>query len=384
MAPPTEDFGGEVPVEFAPAYDSPSASLRRTPNVLVHGSAHAKGPMAVAAPGECGAVKEAMGLKNLFSEESFQRIRPSMKVPVAFPPAAPEIRAAPDAMIPRARSNTLQAEPARNVQAPPVIVDSRLHSSFAACCKVQAPPVIVDGRLHSSNADASQSARHPFYTWVGPRQLAQQSSERDVLLNLYHCDKLTGLLNEAVLLQADLPIYHVGVETWGREWCFQYFHDAWKDQAFSGIKSCMPKEARGYEYIKSINLGPTSLSDRDVWDLLFFLRPEWPAYGYHLTRRNCVSFAEILTEKLQSPLPFPPWIRGIHDASANSPSADAIVGYSWDLSKWLMEMKDRHEATNGIPLCRIVPQEPARNGEADEGSTWSSCLNVPAMEMALM
>merc|ERR1719323_1828612 len=57
--------------------------------------------------------------------------------------------------------------------------------------KFQDLPRIVDGR--PSDLEFSQS-RPRLFTWMGCRQLSRWNSEADVIINLYHLDKVTGFL----------------------------------------------------------------------------------------------------------------------------------------------------------------------------------------------
>lgn len=202
------------------------------------------------------------------------------------------------------------------------------------------------------------------------------ANPRDVQLHIYHCDSLTGFLNRAVLLQAEIPIYHVGVEVYGREWAFQYFENAWSDPCISGVQCCSPGRACGFEYVKSVNLGPTSLTDGEVVGVVALLRRSWPACGYHITRRNCINFADTFVEQLKVPQPFPSWLKAILEAAAN-PTADAIVDYTWSMSKWWM-LRNQEQAEAGGSGSVL----PAGASEASCGNFWllptmtSSCTSL--------
>jgi hypothetical protein len=166
-----------------------------------------------------------------------------------------------------------------------------------------------------------------------------EESNPDVWLHIYHCDPYTGFLNRHLLKNAEIGIYHAGVEVYGEEWSFQYFEDTWNDPSVSGLIRCMPKRMTDYEYQESINLGPTPLSEEDVDQILLALHYEWPACSYHLTHNNCLTFAEHFAKKLQVPNDFPAWLKGILEASRQSQSVDAIVDYSWSWVKWYMIRK---------------------------------------------
>mmetsp|Transcript_17067 Transcript_17067/g.49478 ORF Transcript_17067/g.49478 Transcript_17067/m.49478 type:complete len:292 (-) Transcript_17067:73-948(-) len=219
-------------------------------------------------------------------------------------------------------------------------------------------PQLLRGSPRGTHAPGSMPDRRteaqppppPVPQWVGGSaarrsEVGGGGDERDrsdVQLHIYHCDAVTGFLNNTVLLRAEIPIYHVGVELFGREWAFQYYENAWHDDSISGVHSCAPKRAPGYEYVRSVNLGPTPLSEPEALLLIAALRREWPASSYHITRRNCVTFAQTLAATLQVTTPFPPWLRAILDASSNNAAADAILDYSWTFSKWWMARSGPH------------------------------------------
>eukprot|EP00438_Fugacium_kawagutii_P007553 Skav217692 [mRNA] locus=scaffold1925:29859:35237:+ [translate_table: standard] len=132
-----------------------------------------------------------------------------------------------------------------------------------------------------------------------------------------------------------------------QEWSFQYYEDTWNDPSISGIMRCTPKEmtgrpaqrAGGYEYQESLNLGPTPLTPDEVDDLLTDLSEEYAASTYHLTHRNCLTFAQHLATSLKVPKEFPPWILGILAASTKVGALDATVDYFWGWAKWYMIRK---------------------------------------------
>lgn len=161
----------------------------------------------------------------------------------------------------------------------------------------------------------------------------------NVWLHIYHTDGATAFLNNWVLKSKEIPIYHLGVEVYGEEWSFQYFEDAWDDQSISGVIRCQPKRMTDYDYQDSVCLGPTKLSEDQVDEILLRLHYEYPASSYHLTRRNCITFANVLVGLLEPPKIFPATLRGICDASSNSQSIDATVDYGWSWAKWYMIRK---------------------------------------------
>eukprot|EP00441_Pelagodinium_beii_P017297 CAMPEP_0197661554 /NCGR_PEP_ID=MMETSP1338-20131121/51523_1 /TAXON_ID=43686 ORGANISM="Pelagodinium beii, Strain RCC1491" /NCGR_SAMPLE_ID=MMETSP1338 /ASSEMBLY_ACC=CAM_ASM_000754 /LENGTH=303 /DNA_ID=CAMNT_0043239123 /DNA_START=54 /DNA_END=965 /DNA_ORIENTATION=+ len=174
----------------------------------------------------------------------------------------------------------------------------------------------------------------------------EKTDPRDVWVHVYHCDDYTGYLNRILLKDSEIGIYHAGIEVYGQEWSFQYFEDTWNDPSISGLIRCRPKSMRGYEYQESLNLGRTPLSEFEVDRLLLNLNSEWPANSYHLTHRNCITFAQQLAILLKPPQPFPAWLLGVLEASNQNESLDAIVDYSWSWAKWWMMRKYEQETAD--------------------------------------
>lgn len=186
---------------------------------------------------------------------------------------------------------------------------------------------------------------------------AEQPTDQgtDVWVHIYHCDPYTGFLNRMVLQQAEIGIYHAGVEVYGEEFSFQYYEDTWNNPQVSGVMRCVPRRMPDYEYQESVNLGPTSLTQEEVDGLLIVLRAEWPACSYHLIHRNCLSFAESLVDLLKPPRPFPAHLKGILNASSNNTHVDAAIDYTWSWLKWYMIRK--HALPEDVGLENLRAQE---------------------------
>jgi len=187
----------------------------------------------------------------------------------------------------------------------------------------------------------------------------------DVWLHIYHCDPYTGFLNKVALKHAEIGIYHAGVEIFGEEWAFQYFQDTWNDPSVSGLTRCVPKCMPDYEYQESVYLGVSPCSLHEVDQCLLTLHYEWPACSYHLTKNNCLTFAEHFVKLLRAPEPFPARLKGIMDASGQHAPVDSFVDYTWGWIKWWMMRKHN----------QVEDEEQARGFR---GGIWSSCA-IPAL-----
>eukprot|EP00434_Breviolum_minutum_P045012 symbB.v1.2.040271.t1/scaffold7114.1/size13255/2 len=216
------------------------------------------------------------------------------------------------------------------------------------------------GDQHASTSSSSMPLP-PTTSMEGQISGGDEWNPKDVWVHIYHCDPYTGFLNRMLLKNSEIGIYHAGIEVYGEEWSFQYFEDTWNDPSISGILRCLPKQMSGYEYQESLNLGPTPLTPDEVDDLLTELSEEYSASTYHLTHRNCLTFAEHLAKSLKAPKEFPEWILGILAASTKVGALDATVDYFWGWAKWYMIRK--HEPTE--------ERSPEETSEQAQANSWS-------------
>jgi len=224
----------------------------------------------------------------------------------------------------------------------------------------------------ASSSGARQESTDPAADVSRRSHSGEAEWRSDVTLHVYQCDQWTGWLNKWWLKDSEMPIYHLGVEVYGEEWSFLYFEDCWDDESISGVIRCHPKHNADFEYQESINLGRTSLSEDEVDDILLRLHEEYPACSYHLTRRNCLTFAEELSRLLKPPKPFPAELKGIIDSCTQAPRLDATVDYGWSWAKWYMLRKHSQPASgakqsDGYLCC-------AASGSERQASMWALLL----------
>lgn len=167
--------------------------------------------------------------------------------------------------------------------------------------------------------------------------------QREVWVHVYDMGPVTGRLNQFVLRGANLGAFHVGIEVLGEEWSFQGFHDAWDDDTLCGVLRNPPRNHPDYLYRESVCMGITPLDEDGVDAVLDQMMEEWPANAYHIVSRNCVTFAEELTQALQVPEEFPAWVRGAIDA-AKAPGIFAIADYGWEWFKWYCKRQAEQDA----------------------------------------
>lgn len=205
------------------------------------------------------------------------------------------------------------------------------------------------------------------------REVVQGGS--DVWLHVYHCDAVSGFLNRAVLDRSEVGIFHAGVEVYGEEWSFQYYEDTWEDPTVPGVVRCTPRRMPNYEYVESLYMGRTETPQDEVDTLILELHDSWPASSYHLTRRNCLTFAEELTRLLDVPRPFPSKLKGILETSLQNQSVGAAVDAAWSALKWWMIVKNPKPEPVVASLPEVQELSPPSCGSASAGWVWpfSAC-----------
>lgn len=109
------------------------------------------------------------------------------------------------------------------------------------------------------------------------------SGGEPVRLHLYDVGSLPSVRKANDLgARIGLGALHAGVEVYGLELSFAYH-----EYGGSGLVSYTPMQCEQHTYRETIEMGVTKLSRAGVAALIHDLRPEWPATGYDLLRRNC-------------------------------------------------------------------------------------------------
>jgi hypothetical protein len=187
--------------------------------------------------------------------------------------------------------------------------------------------------------DMAGAARIPAHN----EQYVVGTYSRKVWLHIYDLGPVTRNLNDYILTEASLGAFHCGVEVLGDEWAFQGFHDAWDDDTISGVVRNEPRSHPGYEFRDSICLGDSPLDEDEIDTVIDEFMDSWPANGYHLVARTCVTFAEEFSKALYCPEPFPEWVKGAADAG-KQPLVFAIADYGWSWFKWWSQRQMALEA----------------------------------------
>lgn len=101
-------------------------------------------------------------------------------------------------------------------------------------------------------------------------------------------------------------IYHSGLQVFNTEYTF-----AGGDFDGSGVQEQVPKATPAgstWQYKETVDLGKTTLSEKDIRSVLSNIRNDFPAKTYDLTSKNCNHFTELLSTRLDVHHNYPSWV----------------------------------------------------------------------------
>ncbi|GIX65645.1 PPPDE peptidase, putative [Babesia caballi] len=127
-----------------------------------------------------------------------------------------------------------------------------------------------------------------------------------VYLNIYDLEAVNRVVN-VVAGTFGAGAYHAGVEIYGHEYNFGY-----TPQGVSGIVQSHPRFHSQHKYRKSIDLGKTRYSPREVLEIIDFLKPMWLGTSYDILKKNCLNFADTFCKKLGVG-GIPTWVMGLQN-----------------------------------------------------------------------
>lgn len=122
----------------------------------------------------------------------------------------------------------------------------------------------------------------------------------EVFLHIYDVSKQASIQRlNGFLAHRKSPVkfggvFHAGVEVNGCEWSYGSTHDP----AVSGVTCVDPKEDPQHHFRQTVTLERTSLSEREVDEVISSLREEYLGGDYNLLRRNCCHFSDDLCQRL--------------------------------------------------------------------------------------
>lgn len=166
-----------------------------------------------------------------------------------------------------------------------------------------------------------QFADDPFFLSSSPTPSAPSTSRQlpeterrvfreRVLVRVYDLGQTfwTRLHNQ---ITKSYGAFHTGVEVYGREWCFGMTFDDFS----TGITSNMPAKNPDHTFRETLSMGYTSLSPREVAQLLDEMRLEWKGKKYNVLSKNCHHFSDAFCAEL-GVAKLPSWINTLANTGA--------------------------------------------------------------------
>ncbi|KAK2194955.1 bifunctional PPPDE peptidase domain/PPPDE peptidase domain superfamily [Babesia duncani] len=127
-----------------------------------------------------------------------------------------------------------------------------------------------------------------------------------VYLNIYDLEAVNKVIN-VVAGTFGAGAYHAGVEIYGAEYNFGYTRNGG-----SGVVQSYPRCHPSHVYRKTIDLGKTPLTPKQVLALVETVKPLWPGASYDILKRNCLNFADDFCHRLQVG-GIPSWVMGLQN-----------------------------------------------------------------------
>lgn len=202
-----------------------------------------------------------------------------------------------------------------------------------------------------------------------------------VVLNLYHVNGMVELLNRLVLQANQMCIFHCGVEVYSFEWSFVFMPNEGNETTNplgTGVVENKPKKSPHFKFCESINVGWTDLSAEETEKIVLSLSADWKAHSYHITRRNCLSFAEALVERLGLGFCFPKGLKNVCEETMKSPKIASFVDSSWECTKWLLKSDPCARICGLLHSCVVenfcTACNSCRLGEQLQGAEMVGCM----------
>lgn len=193
--------------------------------------------------------------------------------------------------------------------------------------------------------------------WLGDIPLTNTGACA-IWLNVYDLSRVANTLNDAILSKFQLGIFHCGVEVFDTEYCFGFRNP---HSQMSGIDVCTPRQHPDHPYRESVHLGYANKTKRVIQKLVSELGEDWRSDTYHLTHRNCLTFADAFSKAIGANVEIPSWIRNACEVSTKSSALDFVVDSFWRLNKWTLkspptlESQHSNKWTIPIPSALSIP-----------------------------
>jgi len=115
-----------------------------------------------------------------------------------------------------------------------------------------------------------------------------------VKLHVYHVSGFSAVQRvNSVLRVLGTGAFHIGVEVYGQEWSFGF-----TDDGGTGVFCYPPQVCEEHVYDRSLDMGHTALTFREVARMIGSLANEWQGEDYDILRCNCCHFSDRLCRRL--------------------------------------------------------------------------------------
>jgi len=187
-----------------------------------------------------------------------------------------------------------------------------------------------------------------------------------VLVRVYDLGQtvLTRLHNR---LTKSYGAFHTGVEVYGHEWSFGMTFDDYS----TGVMANLPGQNLDHSFRETLSMGYTSLSPRQVMQIIEEMKEEWKGCTYNVLSRNCHSFSDAFCRRL-GVAGLPSWINDLAGTGAGAveflDSADSGYDGGTALVEFLGSVKSRvYSAFVGEPAEQWPPDLSSAAGSAARG-----------------
>jgi len=162
--------------------------------------------------------------------------------------------------------------------------------------------------------------------------------------------------------------FHCGVEVHGCEWSYGEVMGARPDDdpPVSGVSECKPQQAYRHTYGRSVEMGSTHASPREVLSLLRLLMGEWPAHHYNIVSRNCCHFCDEFCHRLLVG-GIPAWVNKLASKGQGVETSLFEVSDLLCCEAMLAEGPDSLCKAPSVRACRLARYDAA--AEEDEART---------------
>jgi len=188
-----------------------------------------------------------------------------------------------------------------------------------------------DGGAHGKYARNSFGPAERGANFVVSLDSGAAATGSAVLINLYDFGGVSGVLNRTVLSSMGMGVFHCAVEAYGTEWSFVFHKERSKNSSSTGVVQNRPQRLKNHNFNQSIEVGWTSWSEEEVKSQVRKLSHQWRARSYHVTRRNCITFAEEFVTRLGLAENFPAWVKRAPELGKSNATLSAVIDNTWDM-----------------------------------------------------